>query len=563
MTTDGDQLAGQAGALRQARESLIAVLAGQPDWVALAVLNVTGVAAPSAERARLEQALSGVPAFVALKQVEDALTGIEAEIERAQQPALAADAPRPDAPALAAGPAPAATQAQLAPVRPLAAETPPAPPDDLTRIRGIDAAIKASLQAQGVTRFEQIAGWWPADVRRFGDALGVGRTIVRQSWVAQAELLMRQRTPGSPAATAPGSAAKPPDVADTRSNPATADASRQPEPAPHGRDAAALAGAKPGQPPAPAREQPAETLELKRAQHPETSKAVEPVVPLKLARIEEPARAQPTKLDVIDAIFSPAPADGADAAQMQLADPPPVKGEEPQSMLPSADPPEAPSPPPRDEDELAEIIALIRHSSTRGSPAAAQPAPKFQGLTERIEAVSDGAPGPASPTEPVCVVAAPTQDAQARPAPTQAERLPFGSLERLAALENAVEAIASADASANSCIPIPEPATVPRPMPGPAPQVHEAAATADEADVEIVRRPEPESAPRRARQSLEPQQEPPAFVGAEEASVVIVRRAAGEAPPALPFYAQKPPEAQSTVRRFMSALTGPGAKPPE
>jgi hypothetical protein len=150
------------------------------------------------------------------------------------------------------------------------------------------------------------------------------------------------------------------------------------------------------------------------------------------------------------------------------------------------------------------------------------------------------------------------------PALGEPERVALASLDRLAALESAVDTIADTDVAVPTAITSTEQTTpLATPLPLPAPEVHEAAPSDAEADVEILRRANPAPMAQTPRRGAETSQEPPAFVGAEEANVVIVRRAAGEAAPALPFYAHKPPETQSTVRRFMSALTGPAVKPPE
>lgn len=65
--------------------------------------------------------------------------------------------------------------------------------DDLTRIRGLTRPIAERLKAIGVSRFETIANWTRADVDRISIALGIGRAIVRQSWVDQAVILMQTR----------------------------------------------------------------------------------------------------------------------------------------------------------------------------------------------------------------------------------------------------------------------------------------------------------------------------------------------------------------------------------
>lgn len=551
--TDGDQLAEQARALRQARESLHAVLAGHPDWMALTALDAEGEAAPNDERTSLEQALSGMPAFVALRQVDDALAQIEAEIARARPVEPLAGV------TTAVEPGPVVAEPTVVPEPERGTSAQPKdelPADDLTRIRGIDTAMQARLAALGVTRFEQIATWWPADVRRFGDELGIGRAIVRQSWVTQAELLMRQRAP----------AARPVTLIETQKDATAPDAAAPDRPV----ETVAVKQAKAvemievvdaveAQAPANAsapKNRLAAPLEIKFAQAIETD-ASEPSEPIRLSQIIDPVPAHKPQLDVIEATFSPAPADGADAAKMQLADPPSDTGM-------GAD---AAEPPPKqhsDGDELAEILAMIRHSSARAAPDPAQPAPRSNGLKARIEAATEGAPRAAAPAEPISLIEAAHDGQRKMPALGEPQRAALASLDRLAALESAVDAMANTDAVA-AAPDVPTERTTPLapPLPVPAPDLREVALDEAEADVEIVRRAQPVPSAQAPRRGAETSQDPPAFVGAEEASVVIVRRAAGEAAPALPFYAQKPPETQSTVRRFMSALTGPAAKPPE
>jgi predicted flap endonuclease-1-like 5' DNA nuclease len=87
----------------------------------------------------------------------------------------AAPAPRPVAP-------PAAV-----PVRPV----PPAERDNLQRIGGITAAIEQALNANGVTRYAQIAQWGAADVDRFEGVLSAGGRIARENWIEQAHILSR------------------------------------------------------------------------------------------------------------------------------------------------------------------------------------------------------------------------------------------------------------------------------------------------------------------------------------------------------------------------------------
>ena len=70
------------------------------------------------------------------------------------------------------------------------AALPPAPADDLTRIKGLGPKLAALLRTQGITRFEQVAGWSEADAARIDVQLGAfqGR-IARDAWIEQARYL--------------------------------------------------------------------------------------------------------------------------------------------------------------------------------------------------------------------------------------------------------------------------------------------------------------------------------------------------------------------------------------
>ena len=69
--------------------------------------------------------------------------------------------------------------------------------DDLTRIKGLGPKLASTLNALGVTRFEQIAGWSDAEIDRIDAQLGrfSGR-IRRDDWVEQAGYLARGDTEG-------------------------------------------------------------------------------------------------------------------------------------------------------------------------------------------------------------------------------------------------------------------------------------------------------------------------------------------------------------------------------
>lgn len=71
----------------------------------------------------------------------------------------------------------------------VARQTGSAVPEDLTRIRGIDADMSAALDAIGIRLFADIARWTAADVRHVKTALGLGRRIATQGWIEQAAML--------------------------------------------------------------------------------------------------------------------------------------------------------------------------------------------------------------------------------------------------------------------------------------------------------------------------------------------------------------------------------------
>jgi predicted flap endonuclease-1-like 5' DNA nuclease len=66
-------------------------------------------------------------------------------------------------------------------------------PDDLTSIRGIDAALAGHLASLGITNYAEIASWRAEDVHRVSRALGLNREISRQNWIEQAALLQHRK----------------------------------------------------------------------------------------------------------------------------------------------------------------------------------------------------------------------------------------------------------------------------------------------------------------------------------------------------------------------------------
>jgi predicted flap endonuclease-1-like 5' DNA nuclease len=72
-----------------------------------------------------------------------------------------------------------------------AARPDPGPAQDLKRIRLIDADLESGLNKFGVRRYEQIAAWLQPDVKRIGDALGLGGRINQENWIEQAQVLAK------------------------------------------------------------------------------------------------------------------------------------------------------------------------------------------------------------------------------------------------------------------------------------------------------------------------------------------------------------------------------------
>lgn len=105
---------------------------------------------------------------------------VAASVPAAPPEPAAEPAPPPPPPSeVSPAPAPAVTEA-------------PAPQsgDDLTRIKGLGPKLATILAEQGITSFDQIAGWSEADIARVDASLGrfEGR-ITRDNWVEQARML--------------------------------------------------------------------------------------------------------------------------------------------------------------------------------------------------------------------------------------------------------------------------------------------------------------------------------------------------------------------------------------
>jgi predicted flap endonuclease-1-like 5' DNA nuclease len=90
-------------------------------------------------------------------------------------------------PRLAPAPPTPVANAPIAPAR----QSEPGPAQDLKRIRLIDAKLEAGLNKLGVHRYDEIAAWMQPDVRRIGDALGLGGRINQENWIEQAQVLAK------------------------------------------------------------------------------------------------------------------------------------------------------------------------------------------------------------------------------------------------------------------------------------------------------------------------------------------------------------------------------------
>ena len=66
-----------------------------------------------------------------------------------------------------------------------------AKPDDLKRIRAVDAVTETALNRMGVRRYSEIADWKTDDVGRISRELGFNARIEQENWIEQAQILAR------------------------------------------------------------------------------------------------------------------------------------------------------------------------------------------------------------------------------------------------------------------------------------------------------------------------------------------------------------------------------------
>jgi large subunit ribosomal protein L19 len=65
-------------------------------------------------------------------------------------------------------------------------------PDDLTRIRGVDAELAGRLNGLGVIKFDQIANLSDDDIANVDEALSLDGRIEKDDWVGQAQNLVAE-----------------------------------------------------------------------------------------------------------------------------------------------------------------------------------------------------------------------------------------------------------------------------------------------------------------------------------------------------------------------------------
>ena len=69
-------------------------------------------------------------------------------------------------------------------------------PDDLTRIKGLNAELAGQLNGIGVIRFDQIANFSDDDIANVDETLSLGGRMEKEDWVRQAQDLVAEATAG-------------------------------------------------------------------------------------------------------------------------------------------------------------------------------------------------------------------------------------------------------------------------------------------------------------------------------------------------------------------------------
>ncbi|MDX2202926.1 MAG: hypothetical protein NW223_09255 [Hyphomicrobiaceae bacterium] len=179
---------------------------GETDYARRRARGEIATAAPGVNEGRATGITpTVVPAIVRPQPSTGGAAAVVAEIITRAAPAIAAAAaPAPASPPAAAAPPPAAAAPapdvamraafahEAAPPPAVPMRPQPAPThDDLLRIGHMDTGLASALEAQGVTRYAQIAQWSPSDVERFEGLLGTAGRIAHENWVEQAQILSR------------------------------------------------------------------------------------------------------------------------------------------------------------------------------------------------------------------------------------------------------------------------------------------------------------------------------------------------------------------------------------
>jgi predicted flap endonuclease-1-like 5' DNA nuclease len=149
---------------------------------AKAVAKPKAAAKPKAESAKVKTTPAPKVAAVAKAKVA------APKVKAAPLPKPAA-APKPKADPVPKAKAPPTPKVAPKP-KPKAAPK-PIIPDNLELLKGVGPKLNALLKSMGVTSFQQVANWTPADVREIDAKLGnfAGR-ISRDNWIDQAKLLL-------------------------------------------------------------------------------------------------------------------------------------------------------------------------------------------------------------------------------------------------------------------------------------------------------------------------------------------------------------------------------------
>lgn len=130
-----------------------------------------------AAAAAAARAIAAADAAAAAKAA-DPQSEKEPEPEPESEPIAIAEPANAPEPAVDVPPAPVPAEAAL-------------PPEDLKRIRGIERPLEERLNALGVRRFSDIAGWSAGDVARVSQMLGLRGRIEQENWIEQAQILAR------------------------------------------------------------------------------------------------------------------------------------------------------------------------------------------------------------------------------------------------------------------------------------------------------------------------------------------------------------------------------------